>query len=176
MEVSMNDFVTLTCPSCGGKLQITNDIERFACGYCGLEHIVKRSGGVVSLAPIVDGLRNIQVGVDKTASELAIGRLEKELTTLSNQCQQIKSEGTPSSQTTGIVVGVVLSLVGIFSFSNGVNLSGIILIIIGTGLVFLLVRNIQHTNRKKQSKIAMVEKEIKEKQTELEKHRKNVTG
>lgn len=37
----MPDFVTLSCPTCGGQLQITKDIERFACGHCGNEHIVR---------------------------------------------------------------------------------------------------------------------------------------
>jgi hypothetical protein len=78
----MSDFVTLTCPSCGGKLQITNDIDRFACGHCGNEHVVKRSGGIVALAPVVEGLAKVQVGVDKTASELAIARLEREIADL----------------------------------------------------------------------------------------------
>ena len=41
----MADFVTLSCPSCGGKLEVTRDIERFACAHCGREHIVKRTGG-----------------------------------------------------------------------------------------------------------------------------------
>lgn len=67
----MSDFMTLTCPTCGGKLQITEDIDRFACAYCGSEHIVRRSGGVVSLKPVM-GL------LEKTTSELAIMRLEGE--------------------------------------------------------------------------------------------------
>ncbi len=84
----MTEFVTLTCPSCGGKLQITNDIERFACGYCGNEHIVRRGGGVVSLAPVVEGLQRVQVGVDKTASELAIKRLRSEISELEHSIRQ----------------------------------------------------------------------------------------
>ncbi len=68
----MADFVTLSCPSCGGKLQVTNDIDRFACGYCGQEHAVNRSGGMVFLKPVVDELRKVQSGVDKTAAEMAI--------------------------------------------------------------------------------------------------------
>src|SRR3990172_2505499 len=75
----MTDFVTLTCPSCGGSLQITNDIERFACAHCGTEHIVKRGGGVVSLTPVIERLAKVQIGVDKTASELAIKRLQEEI-------------------------------------------------------------------------------------------------
>src|SRR5579859_1760065 len=75
----MPDFITLSCPTCGGKLQLTNDIERFACAHCGNEHIVRRGGGIVSLAPVVDGLNRVQAGIDKTASELAIGRLRQEI-------------------------------------------------------------------------------------------------
>ncbi len=75
----MPDLVTLSCPSCGGKLNITNDIERFACGHCGREHVVKRAGGIVSLSPVVEALKKVEVGVDKTASELAINRLQREI-------------------------------------------------------------------------------------------------
>jgi len=45
----MPDLITMSCPSCGGKLQITNDIERFACAFCGTEHIVRRQGDAVNL-------------------------------------------------------------------------------------------------------------------------------
>lgn len=83
------DFVTLSCPSCGGKLQITADIERFACSYCGTEHIVRRSGGIISLAPVVEGLKKVQTGVDKTASELAIQRLTREIAELERYYSQL---------------------------------------------------------------------------------------
>ncbi|MBE3067272.1 MAG: hypothetical protein IMZ73_07575 [Chloroflexi bacterium] len=55
----MPDLVTLSCPSCGGKLNITNDIERFACGHSGREHVVKRAGGIVSLSPVVEALKKV---------------------------------------------------------------------------------------------------------------------
>ena len=74
----MSDFVTLTCPNCGGSLRITEDIDRFACVHCNNEHVVKRGGGIVSLAPVEKQLTEIRTGVDKTASELAIKRLEVE--------------------------------------------------------------------------------------------------
>ena len=78
----MSEFVTLSCPSCGGKLQITSDVERFACAHCGKEHLVKRGGGIISIQPLMDGLVKVQAGVDKTASELAIVRLSKEIPAL----------------------------------------------------------------------------------------------
>jgi len=88
----MTNSITLTCPNCGGKLVVTKDIDRFACIYCGNEHIVKRGEGVISLQPIVTGLKkvqygvaNVQQGVDKTASELAIRRLQEELSLLRNK-------------------------------------------------------------------------------------------
>jgi predicted RNA-binding Zn-ribbon protein involved in translation (DUF1610 family) len=36
----MVDFITLSCPSCGYKHQITKDIDQFACVACGNEHII----------------------------------------------------------------------------------------------------------------------------------------
>lgn len=64
-------FVTLNCPSCGGKLNVTNDMERFACKYCGNEYIVKRSNGSISLAPVVEILKRVESSADKTASRLS---------------------------------------------------------------------------------------------------------
>lgn len=81
----MATFVSLSCPSCGGKLQVTNDIDRFACGYCGQEHTVNRSGGMVLLKPVLEELRLVQIGVDKTAAELAIQRIQGEINAIDEQ-------------------------------------------------------------------------------------------
>jgi predicted RNA-binding Zn-ribbon protein involved in translation (DUF1610 family) len=43
----MPDLITLSYPSCGHQLQITEDIGRFACAACGNEHSVNRNGGIV---------------------------------------------------------------------------------------------------------------------------------
>jgi hypothetical protein len=75
----MADYVTLSCPSCGGRLEISAEIDRFACGHCGNEHIVNRSGGIVSISPIVEEIKKVSSGVDATAAELAIIRIEKEI-------------------------------------------------------------------------------------------------
>lgn len=85
----MREFVTLQCPFCGGSLQITSDIQRFACAYCGTEHLVKRAPGVVAIEPIVDGLQNIQRGTDRTASELAIRRLKGNIVDDQQQMERI---------------------------------------------------------------------------------------
>lgn len=78
----MAEFVTLSCPSCGGKLQITPDVDRFACFHCGNEHVVLRSDGVVALKPLQDSLAGLTRATDRTASEMAIQRLRDEITRL----------------------------------------------------------------------------------------------
>lgn len=95
----MPDFITLSCPSCGNKLQITSDIDRFACSACGNEHVVNRSGGIVTLKPIIESIAKVQVGVDKTASELAIVRLNKEITEIEERIS-VKNKSRPTLQTT----------------------------------------------------------------------------
>lgn len=86
-----SDYITLSCPACGGKLQISDDIQRFVCAHCRNEHIVRRGGGVVSIAPIVEGLGRVQQGTDRTAAELAIARLTKEIADLEVQLEELRA-------------------------------------------------------------------------------------
>jgi hypothetical protein len=121
----MTDFVTLSCPSCGGKLEITQDIERFACAHCGREHIVKRSGGVVSLSPIVDAVKEVKVSVDKTNAELAIVRLEKEIGELhANRTALLKASPRPAPNVIFallFVLGICVALYSLISILGAVN-------------------------------------------------------
>lgn len=71
--------MTLTCPTCGGKLHITPDLDRFACAHCGNEHLVKRSEGVIAIQPLAESLTGLRRAADRTASELAIRRLTDDL-------------------------------------------------------------------------------------------------
>ncbi len=88
----MPDFFTLTCPTCGGKLRVTKDTDRFACEHCGNEHVVKRSGGVVSLTPVMEKLEQVKASVDKTVSELAIQRLTKEIRAITQQIAEVEMQ------------------------------------------------------------------------------------
>lgn len=60
-------MIKLTCHSCGGKLEITDDIERFVCGHCGTEWLVNRSGGIVSLKAVEEQLGDIKKHTSQTA-------------------------------------------------------------------------------------------------------------
>ncbi len=91
-SIRVPDFVSLTCPSCGGKLQITGEIDRFACGHCGNEHMVRRSGGIIALTPVVEGLERIQRATDRTASELTIRRLRDDIHEFEREISRLASE------------------------------------------------------------------------------------
>ena len=125
----MTDFITLTCPNCGGKLEITKDLQQFACAHCGTEHRVNRSASVISLTPFVDGIKKVQIGVDKTASELAIVRLKDEIALLENEYEDKYSYRNWLIKT--IIVWGIGSLVGIFFLVRGIQFSSTSLIIIG---------------------------------------------
>jgi predicted RNA-binding Zn-ribbon protein involved in translation (DUF1610 family) len=81
-RISMADFITLVCESCGGKLHLTEQVNHFVCPYCGHEHIVKKSAdGLMSncacpvcskddqvqkLSSIVSSGTNTKTGISRT--------------------------------------------------------------------------------------------------------------
>lgn len=79
----MADSVSLSCPSCGEKLRIGPEIDRFACCRCGSEYVVRRGGGIVSLAPADEC-----AAAEGAATEVAIARLESELAALMRRREQ----------------------------------------------------------------------------------------
>lgn len=79
------ETIAMKCASCGAGLQIAPDMDHFACGYCGASLSVVRLGGTVALRLVADLIAKVQVGTDRTASELAIVRLPKEIATLQRE-------------------------------------------------------------------------------------------
>lgn len=114
--LNTSNFITLACPNCGGKLTITADLERFACQFCGSEHIVRRTGSTVSLEPVMkmmhtinDNITNMSSGLDlvksiseKQAAEMAIKRLNKEIEDLQKQSANLET----GSSTTWMIFGI----------------------------------------------------------------------
>lgn len=45
----MNDFITMSCPSCGGSLRISPNTPTLICQHCGTEHIIRREAGSILL-------------------------------------------------------------------------------------------------------------------------------
>lgn len=48
-STKIREFITLNCPSCGGKLKILPNSETLVCNYCGAEHLVRRAVTGVTL-------------------------------------------------------------------------------------------------------------------------------
>lgn len=71
--------IKLSCVGCGSNLDISQDMNKLACGHCGTQQIVERSGGAIHLRGVAEALSKVQVGTDRTAAELAISRISKEL-------------------------------------------------------------------------------------------------
>jgi ribosomal protein S27E/cell division protein FtsB len=99
-QAPRSDFISLSCPNCGGKLTITSDVERFTCQFCGHEHIVRRSGGLVALEPVLkninaglnrvgEGMNQLGLNSEKQAAEQTISRLTKEVDELDKKVIQL---------------------------------------------------------------------------------------
>lgn len=121
-QSSQSDFITLACPNCGGKLQITPDTERFACQFCGYEHIVRRSGGSISLEPVVKMMKSIDSNLnlvgeevyrlglsnEKQVAEQTILRLKKEIEELNKQLGSY-ADGIQAI----LIIGILMAMIGI---------------------------------------------------------------
>jgi hypothetical protein len=81
----MLNVVRLSCPTCGGRLEIKPGMTRLACGYCGNEHVVHRDGGTITLEAVGENLVKIVGSTERTAMELTLTRLEKELAQLRSE-------------------------------------------------------------------------------------------
>lgn len=169
----MPELVTLTCPSCGAKLEIGEDIERFACRHCGNEHIVKRSGGTVSLMPVLEQIKKVRTGVDKTASELAIKRLKEEIREIQSKMPAVEE---------GCFTKVMNWFMGLFVLATlGAILTGEWGDIIGASALLVVSIAIGYFIRKKED-ASMAEKRkpyidaIAQRKKELEKHENIVRG
>jgi len=57
--------------------------------------MVIRRGGIVSLKPVVEQLEQVKVGTDRTASELALVRLEKEIRVAKGRLATLQSPPSP---------------------------------------------------------------------------------
>ncbi len=116
MNANAPKLITLSCPSCGAKLEITPTLDRFACSFCGQEHIVNRLGDTISLSPVVEAIHQVKIGVDKTAAELAIVRLQKEISDLMHNLIEVQGVLKRILKPQGFNIGVNIGIVAPMAF------------------------------------------------------------
>jgi hypothetical protein len=162
----MAEFITLSCLSCGHKLQITLDIDRFACVACGNEHNVYRNGGMVTLKPIIDRITNVQAGVDKSASELAIARLQTEIEDLKSKIKAIDSNRSVGER--GILLaGFFVILAIILLAFDSTRLVGLF-IIIATILIYIFSQRETTEDKEIHNELKKLINELDMKEEELQ--------
>lgn len=165
-------------PFVWGKLEFTEDIERFACGYCGNEHLVRRGGGVVSLQPVLEKLEEVQATTERAASELAIPRLEREIKELYRQRAQItekKEEGWTGISGLILMLGPIVLLVAIFTNFKS-TLANLICGAVWLGAVVFFALYFQRlmANKQTDARAAALDEEITAKRMELDRHKQRI--
>ena len=165
----MADYISLTCPTCSAKLKITDDMSSFACGKCGSEHVVKRESGVISLIPLAESVNWTDIGVEKTESELAIPRLEKEIKQLESVISGIR-EKLQTEDYIEIPIGFSFYTVLIYSVVSAMGTPWSPSTSLGVGVGAFLVAFIVLViiSERKEAK---PKKEIEKRKQEIEKHR-----
>jgi len=117
-------FIKLKCENCGSGLDVYDDMDRFACGYCGTEMAVQRRGGTIVLQPITDAVRKApEVNADNPSRELTLIHLKEEAKTLSDRSQAMLSDRAEQKKR-GFIIGASLLLVGFVVVRTGFSFIG----------------------------------------------------
>lgn len=156
-------IILLKCATCGGPLQITDDIDRFTCRHCKSDQIVIRQGGVVIRSEVVDKIRQ---GVDRTASELAIRRIEGELSGYELELSGLRNDRSCLAELLALLFFI---LVIIFAFSSGEPYSLFLILAAVLALGVAVVINTKH-NKLVEAKRDSINSIISKKKRELQKH------
>ncbi len=93
----MANFITLACPSCGGRLRRTAEVGWFVCEHCNYEHLIKHRDKVVASAPSITQEERLRLRQEMmrplSPSEklLAAQRAKSEIATLEKEVESLKS-------------------------------------------------------------------------------------
>jgi len=103
--------------------------------------VVIRRGGIVSLKPVVEALERVEAGTDRTASELAMARLEKEIYFLRQEMRK-EDPGTSVIDAVGCFFGLAAAfLLGsalvtwLLSLYSGVESAAAVLCLAVPGII-----------------------------------------
>ena len=134
--------IKLQCTNCGAKLEITSDLDVFACGYCGIQQVVHRQGEVIALKKLTETIERVQGEVERTAAEVTMMRLQQENAEYQRRCGDLEMRmRAPSKLKKAALVylgaGMGLVVVGGSSQAGGLAAMGALLFVLGLILGFL---------------------------------------
>ena len=152
------DKLILNCSQCGGRLEVTEDIELFKCEYCGMPYMVERSGGTVQIIELRQRLGALEEGVSALSEIDSIVAQREQLEA------ELSSGGVPALPLA--ILGFVCFIVPMaFLESSDVIHTEVLmpLIFVGAlvGAFVWMWRSIQGTARKKQALEAIKKREAK---------------
>lgn len=127
--------VSLKCVNCGAGLEVKQDIEDFACGYCGIQQHVERGGGIVSLRRVEETLDEVKLGTNRAASELALTRLRSDLSAVRAKRDKEVSAIRYAGSVINTLMGWGLFIVAVYGLTQFDFLSVPIII---AGLIFVI--------------------------------------
>ena len=133
----------------------------------------KSWGGGISLSPVVEGLKRVEKGVDRTASELAIARLNKEILELRSKrvgSRKLREQERSLSLAVGIFASVLgISIIAMFQLHWLSWLFGLMIIVGGIYSLHNGSRLFSESDEEKQ-----VIQQISDKKAELTRHQQIV--
>ncbi|MGI6741656.1 MAG: hypothetical protein ACOX7C_09355 [Brevefilum sp.] len=155
-QTSVNQTFTLVCPSCGGQLQSTIGNSRIKCTHCGNDHIINlkdetHAKQIVTreFQSIQDELLDVKKSVNITNAELAIARINKELSVLRSELKTLEKKRASGEYTPYIITIIGLSSIigGIIVYFTGCVSVSIINLVFGVPLFFIGIALIRNSNK-----------------------------
>lgn len=141
---SLDKPITLVCPSCGGRLKKTEK-NKFICIHCHNEHIIKAEDEKELITPIINEMQymkgefhSVQRSVDVNNAELAVARINKELSVLESELHQLEKKGKKDFGPYQIAgIGLLAVIFGVFGLFSG--FPQVTLICLSIGLPIMIV-------------------------------------
>lgn len=157
-----SEFITLQCPNCGARLEIAGDMEHFACGYCGSEVVVQRRGGTVGLKLVKDAIERVQRGTDRSASELTLVRLEREINALLKEGKTLQGDAVVAGCLGGGGAFVAL-FIALLCMAGEATVAAVVFAGIGVVALVALVQTSGGRSRKREA----VDEQVRAKNDEM---------
>jgi uncharacterized membrane protein YphA (DoxX/SURF4 family) len=109
-------------------------MDVFACAYCGTQQRVERKGGTIALRRLAEAVTAVQRGTDRTAAELAIARLDRNLAGLAAEQEEDSKnieKGVKAIVQVGVVGGVIAVISGSQTWLVAVPVAVVALFVLG---------------------------------------------